>query len=144
MWDERKGNLDHNETTFALNRFCEQPQQSFSWAQRGKHGCLLVRPFYRTMLVEGRQTLRPVAVFGFWVSGQVVCPLLIMIVTWCTINTLTPLLPYPPFYIFFSSVTYYSVFLMSFYTFYCKCLLVKPSKKPILVGKNLRIELFSL
>lgn len=96
------------------------------------------------MLVEGSQTLGPVAVFGFWVSGQVVCPLLITIVTWCTINNLTPPLPHPPFYSSFSSATFFSVFLMSFYTFYCKCLLAKASKKPILVGKNLRIELFRL
>lgn len=61
------------------------------------------------MLVEGSQTLCPVAVFGFWVSGQVVCPLLITIVTWCTINTLTPMLPHPPFYISFTSATFFSV-----------------------------------
>lgn len=30
---------------------------------------------------ETRQTLRPVAVFGFWVSGQVVWPSTVMILT---------------------------------------------------------------
>lgn len=88
--------------------------------------CLLVRPSYWIMLVEGSQTLHPVAVFGFWVSGQVVCPLLITIVTWCTINTLTPLLPHQPFlYLFLFCYFFLCVFLMSFYTFYCTYLLVK-------------------
>lgn len=98
VWDWGKLHLNHNKTTLALNRLCVHPQQSLNWAQIAKHVMFVGQIILPDHVSEGSQMrCNALAVFGFWVSGQVVCPPPITIVTWGTINTLTPSLPHPPF-----------------------------------------------